>query len=409
MPDNISRDKGGEEDGPPQYVKFSKLQAAYVKQPKSSEDHSGKKPQKQAMAAEEEAVSTREQMELPASYRMGTGSKKEREVKSFPRGPPPLPPAGLPLTADIEDLRPSTSGMGRGRGRGRGVGVTSDGRRDGSDSRGREGRGRGRRQDRDDDEDDYCPQRRKEAYQLADFIKAPAATKKEEDVMKDYQYNAVSDRYYANPKKPLQTDNVLEDYEYDPVTDQYYPKASRGRGGSRYGDHIHVHHFGEDYSHHETSCDNKKEGNRGRETYRGKGRGRGGRQRSDFDGGRGGRRERSDFDGGRERDFDGGKGREKDYFDRGREGGNFDGGRERGSFDRGRERGNFDGGREKEGERRFDGGKEGRRGGYKGGFEARGTSVDERGYHQGGKDIAPNDPWAHLNTSASVPSSAKKM
>ena len=79
----------------------------------------------------------------------------------------------------------------------------------GKEQRGRgRGRGRGRRHERDED-DDYFQERRKDTYQLCDFIQ-PRRTPdtKQEDV-----------------GKPVE-ENVLDDYEYDPELNQYRPKLS---------------------------------------------------------------------------------------------------------------------------------------------------------------------------------------
>ena len=168
-----------------------------------------------------EAAPTREQMELPASYREERAAKRaEREAADIEdlvsgQGHVPSDPRRMQGSGRLQEGFKGRHGFKDGESSLQARGEKSDGGRFGgrhseeqeSDRRGRgRGRERGRsRRDREE-EDDYYPQRRKENFQLFDFIQRPEPT--------------------ATTKPQQRDENVLEDYDYDPIADQYIPKVS---------------------------------------------------------------------------------------------------------------------------------------------------------------------------------------
>ena len=241
MPDMIDRRKRLEEDGPPQFVSFSKLSSTDIKS-KSR----GKTKELKQQSPIPQAVPTRELMELPQSYRSHTGDRDEEggaqtaEMNNKCNM--------LPATGDIEDI---VSGQGQRDGRSQGsvdsshrLSSTKDGDRGPSkkgrelarrgrghpikdqESYGRESgrRGRGRRQEKESREK-YFPQRQKEPYQLCDFIQGPTIScslNDEENVLEDYDYDPIEDRY-------LKKATVYHEEAHSRDNESYVRESGRGR------------------------------------------------------------------------------------------------------------------------------------------------------------------------------------
>ncbi len=274
MPDNIGREKGGNEDGPPQFVRFNKMSGDIQDNNTNTKQIHNKPPQIP------EAISTRERMELPDSYRIqredggSKGGKVESKlkldivstesrsrqsnpgnVKSDGTDYTPSPSEYVTKTDDIEDIAGPRSGGGRGgRGSRGGRSMNRGGRyssRGGHEvggpegrkedlSGGRESRGRGRRYQRDQD-DDYVPQRNRDPYKLSDYFRQLEGDRKvdreEENVLEDYVYDAKSDRYFMKgsiPDDDAKPDRVADETPKEHEA-QRRDEPFRGRKGQGEG------------------------------------------------------------------------------------------------------------------------------------------------------------------------------